>query len=377
MLLIKNAEIFDGADFTRGDILARGGVVERIGAAQDEPAAGVIEAGGMYAAPAFIDTHIHGYGGVGADSGRGGDLLKMSELLAACGVGVFYPTLYAQKRETLLSMLQNYSAVAGRETGAKIAGFHLEGPFISPKRLGAMKAEDIAVPSQEFLDALWSASAGKITTMTVAPEIENIDLLINFAKEKNILLQAGHTDASYEQMSAKYKDIRHVTHLFNAMSPFHHRAPGAAGAALIQDYSVEIISDGGHVHPAAVKAVVMGKAPGKVVLVSDASSPAGTMGDNLVANGEPVELSGSVFKRKGTQDIVSSALNMYEAFEHMVSFGVPLPRALTAATAAPAALHGLKTHGVLAPGYAADIIIFDKNLKLRHVILRGKKYETK
>lgn len=334
---------------------------------QELPAdAQLIDANGAYAAPAFIDLHIHGFAGYGPEDARPEDLLQMSQALAQRGVGAFCPTLYCGSGEQMGHILRALAGAVGKEKGAKILGFHLEGPFISPHKPGVMKPQDILAPDVKLLEQLYQAAQGHITNMTLAPELPGLEPVIRFCQAHHILMQAGHTNASYDEFLQAFRHgVSHTTHLFNAMSGFNHRAPGAAGAVLMHpEISCEIIADGVHVHPDVVGFLGKVKPPRQIALVTDALKPTGQKDGPFVANGEEVVLEGGVWRRKTDKVIAGSALTMLKGVENLTRFGFTLPQAVMCATSVPARLMGLTDRGILAPGMAGDVVLFDKQFNL-------------
>jgi N-acetylglucosamine-6-phosphate deacetylase len=258
----------------------------------------LIDVNGSYIAPGFIDTHIHGYGGYGTEDAYSGDttaagesVLEMSRLLALQGVTAFNPTLYPAEPELMLRAVRTIASCnpaprsdgtevplcLGKDKGARIMGIHLEGPFISPTRLGVQKPETVRPVDIVLMEQLWEASLGRIVNMTVAPELKGMRELALFCIKKGIVLQAGHTDAEYGNMlEGMQAGILHSTHLFNAMRRLDHRNPNAVGAILIHtEMSCEIIADGFHVHPDLLKLLLRDKPIDKIVLVTDGLKPTG------------------------------------------------------------------------------------------------------
>jgi N-acetylglucosamine-6-phosphate deacetylase len=373
-ILIKNAQVVSPSGTLGAELLVEDGKIKKISRLINAEHTEVFDARGSYACVGFIDLHIHGFGGRGTEEGTAEAVLEMSETLAVRGVTAFCPTLYPGSREQMIKNLKTVSAAVGKEKGAKILGFHLEGPFISPQKPGVMKPQDIAPVDTELLKRLYDASAGMLKIMTFAPEIKDSDKIIDFARGHNILLQAGHTNASYEQMADIFeKGVTHVTHLFNAMSQFNHRAPGAAGAALMKDFSVEIIADDVHVHPALVGFLGRIKKPEQIVLVTDSLRPTGQISGVLLANNEPVIFKDNVFKRESDGVIAGSALTMINGVKNLVSYGFSLENAVSAATANPAKVAGLKEVG-LSEGNAADITFFDKDFNIKAAFIDGKRF---
>lgn len=365
--IYSNALICEGGRIIEGALSVKDGFVSDI-----IPAGGALPKGenkdlnGSYIMPVFIDTHIHGFGGYGTDCLDGKELLKMSELLLRSGVGAFAPTIYPNEPKAMIKNIEAMAEYIGREKGAKIIGLHIEGPFISPKKLGVMKPEAAAKPDLDLMKAVYEASGGKICAMTLAPELEGIEKIIDFCLGRGIIPQAGHTDASYQEVLASGK-LRHATHLFNAMRGIGHREPGAAGAALLSgDFSFEIIADGVHVCPEIVKMALSLKDKSKVFLVTDALRPAGTRGG--FANGEEVSLKGGVFRRTSDGVVAGSALTMLKGAENLSEWGMGAGGAAMAAAENPARMYNLD-FGVLKPGKRARFNIISKDFKLLETII--------
>ena len=333
-----------------------------------------IDGKNTFALPGFIDLHIHGFAGFGVETGNAQDLLAMSAELGKHGVTAFTPTLYCGQPEDMARLLRLLSPALGKETGAKILGFHLEGPFISPAKPGVMKPQDIAPANLEVLKNLYEASNGKIVSMTLAPELPNIEPIIEFCRSHGILLQAGHTNATYEEFAlGAARGVTHATHLFNAMSPFTQRAPGASGAVLMNPgISCEIIADGVHVHPDIVGFLRTVKPVENIILVTDALRPTGQEKGPFLANGEEVVLSGGVWKRKADNVIAGSALTMARGVKNLVDFGYTLPQAALCAASNPARLLGLAHTGKLEPGSVADLVLLNADFKPVKTFIQGK-----
>ncbi len=333
----------------------------------------IIDVKNAYVAPGFIDTHIHGIGGFGTDDQSSESILKMSEILPDYGVTSFIPTLYAAKEDKLVKDIRAVVEAMGKESGAKILGIHLEGPFISPERLGVQTADAISPVDIDLMKRLLEAAEGKIINMTVAPELRGMRELALFCIKKGIILQAGHTNATYEQMvEGMQVRIMHTTHLFNAMSRIHHRNPGAVGAVFIHpEMSCELIADGVHVDPNLIKMLVQFKPADKLVLVTDALKPTKQTGDILTANGDEVYLD-KCFYRKSDNVIAGSALTMADGVKNLISWGLSADLAIRMASTNPARIMNLTSKGFLAPGYDADLVIFNKDCEILGTVLNGE-----
>ncbi|NIZ40662.1 N-acetylglucosamine-6-phosphate deacetylase [Entomospira entomophila] len=334
-------------------------------------------------APGFIDTHIHGINGFDTANGELEDFLGISEGLPKAGVTSFCPTLYPQQEEDMLKAIHYGSSAMGKETGAVIHGLHLEGPFVSCNKLGVQRPETIRSVDIDFMKRMQEAGGDAIRIMTVAPELKNMrDLALHCAHTSNMILSAGHTDATYDHMMEGIQaGILHCTHMFNAMRSLHHRDPGCTGAILIHhDFSCELIADGVHVHPALVKLLLDNKPENKIILVTDALAPTMQAGDGpFYANGEEVYMSEEgIWRRKKDGVIAGSALTLIKAVSNMIQWGTAKDTALRmAATNAALLLNKEIEVGYLLPEKFADFIIFDEsNMDIQSTYVRGQlKYE--
>jgi len=338
------------------------------------PGVPVLDAQGAYVAPGLIDSHIHGFAGFGTEDLSTEAILAMSERLGSYGVTAFCPTIYPMAEEDMLAAIRASVGAMGKESGARVMGVHLEGPFISPARLGVQRPEFVRPVDLELMERLYEAGQGHITNMTVAPELKGMRELALYCIKRGIVLQAGHTDASYENMvEGMQAGILHSTHFFNAMSRLHHRDPGAVGAIMIHpELSCEIIADGKHVHPDLIKLLMRDKPSSKVVLVTDSLKPTEQERCPLYANREEVYKSDGIFLRKADDVIAGSALTMIKGLQNLVSFGVPIENAIEMAASNPSRILGLGKRGLLVPGYEADLAVFDKDFRVLATMVGGR-----
>lgn len=338
-----------------------------------DPSVRIFDVEESYIAPGFIDTHIHGFKGHGTDNCSAEAMIEMSKDLAQYGVTAFNPTLYPAPEEDMMHSIKEIVKAMGNESGANIMGIHMEGPFISPNKLGVQRPETVREVDMDLMERLWQASERHIVNMTVAPELKGMRRLALYGLERGIIMQAGHTNAEYQNMvEGMQAGILHSTHLFNAMSQLHHRNPGAVGAVLIHpEMSCEIIADGVHVHPDLFKLLARDKPLEKILLVTDGLTPTEQEKGPLIANGEEVVYDGGCFHRAADGVIAGSSLTMIKGVKNLVKFGFSVSDAVRAASSTPAAVMRYNKKGMLIPGYDADIVVFDKQFNILASIIGG------
>jgi N-acetylglucosamine-6-phosphate deacetylase len=255
--------------------------------------------------------------------------------------------------------------------GPRILGAHLEGPFLSERRLGTHPPSARRDPDPALLRRL--LAGGPVRLMTLAPELPGALELVDELHEQGVIVSFGHTDATAAEANRGFDlGVRTITHLFNAMRPFNHRDPGIAGAALARpDVIVQIILDGVHLAPETAH-IVWSSAAGRVALVTDAMAGAGGARDGAYRLGDvPVEVrDGEV--RRGDGVLAGSVLTMIEAVRTLHGLGVPLADTAEAAAGVPARVLDLDDTGRVEPGYRADVVILDDNLEIQRVLVGGE-----
>jgi N-acetylglucosamine-6-phosphate deacetylase len=254
--------------------------------------------------------------------------------------------------------------------GPRVLGVHLEGPFLAPGRLGTHPPLARRDPDPTLLERL--LASGRIRLMTLAPELEGADELIELLLRRGVTISCGHTDATADEANAAFdRGVQTVTHLFNAMRPLRHRDPGIAGAALARDdVVVQIILDGVHLAPETAR-LVWRAAAGRVALVTDAVSGAGVQDGSYSLGGLEVKIRDGVVRGPDGQ-LAGSVLTMIEAVRNLHALGVPLASALEAASTVPAGVLGLRDVGRLAPDAPADVVVVDDGLQIERVLLGGQ-----
>lgn len=375
-ICLHNANVLTGfsvmqncAVYIKNDKIADVYSEQRFQQKKFSPKVKIINVNGAYIAPGFIDTHIHGIGGFSADDADSKSILKMSDILASYGVTSFIPTIGATPEKQLMPKIKAVLKAMGREKGAHILGIHLEGPFLSPERIGGQEQEGISPVDLAYMERIYKTAKGKIINMTVAPELKGMRDLALYCIEKGIILQAGHTNATYEQMiEGMQANIMHVTHMFNAMRPLHHREPGTVGAALTHpEISCEIIGDGVHVNPNLIQLLMKSKPLSQLVLITDSLKYAKA---EIPADAD--FYFDQCFKRKADNVIIGSGITMLDGFKNLVSYGIPPEKAIRMASVNPAKIMQQPHKGLIIPGYDADLVVFNQDFDIIHTIIDGQ-----
>lgn len=381
-IVLYNATVFTGVTkVERSAVLIEDGIIadvfseKRFAQKSFSPGTDLYDLEGAYLGAGLIDTHIHGLHGHGTDDLTVEAIVAMSDALVDYGVTSFCPTIYPQQDEDFFASIKASTDAMGRETGAEILGLHLEGPFINPEKRGVQIPEYMKAVDLSLMEEYYRMARGQITNMTVAPELKNMRELALYCAKKGIVLQAGHSSASYDQMREGMEaGITHATHFFNAMRKMHHRDPGLVGAILIHpELTCELIADGEHVHPAIVQLLVKEKAADKICLVTDAIKPTNQNGGCLLANQEKVYLGeDKVFHRKKDDVIAGSALTLNRGVGNMVEWGISPTDALLMASYSPANILGFhKEIGSLLPGRKANLAVFDRDFNAVATLVNG------
>lgn len=380
---IINANVISGyASLQDCGILVQDGIIEdlfnmsRFSSKKVGSADLIFDAEGNTVCPGLIDSHIHGIGGFGTEDNSVDSILGMSKTLAQFGVTAFLPTIYPNGRENLFAAEEAIVNAMGKEEGARILGINVEGPFISPKRSGALPKNSISPVDLDYFDQIVAHGHGKVVCMTVAPEIKGMRELALHARKAGVVLLAGHTDATYNNMVEGMQcGIMHSTHFFNAMSRLHHREPGAVGAILIHpEICCEIIADGVHVNKELVKLVVRNKPDENIVLITDSLKPNQQKEGRLFANDVEVVLSseGAFVSKEDPSLLNGSALTLNRAIHNMKTWGIAPDVTIQMATENPARIYSFRDIGAIIPDNKADIVVFDEKFNALTVFVGGK-----
>lgn len=328
----------------------------------------VIDAEGLLVLPGLVDIHSHGAAGEDFSDGNPEGLKKILQYEKRCGITSYCPTSMTFPKERLR---QIFASIKGAQTEeeAKVVGINMEGPFLDPAKKGAHVEEWIAAPDAAFVRELNQDVDGLVRLVTLAPNMDGAEEFIKEMHEE-VCISLGHTAADYDCASRAMKlGAHHVTHLYNAMQPFGHRAPGLIGAAMDDpECMVELICDGYHIHPSAIRAAFRLFGPERVILISDSMRATGMENGTYELGGQEVTVKDrKAVLKDGT--LAGSATNLYGCMCKAVEFGIPLEQAIMAATANPARSIGIFDRvGSIRIGKQADLLLVSENLELKRVI---------
>jgi N-acetylglucosamine-6-phosphate deacetylase len=378
--LLRGARVLSGGeDLGRPAVFIAAGRIAAIGPEARKKARGSgcrrLDLSGYTLAPGFVDLHTHGAAGVDFVEATAEEFEFAMQHYLAHGVTSLLVSLYPTSWAKSLKVLERVSGFIRQGHGLGVAfGIHLEGPFVSPARPGALPRSYFRKPSLKELRQLLAAGDGLVRTMTLAPELKGGKGLIQLCRKNGVVPAFGHSNSDYEgTRRAISQGIRYATHLFNAMNGIHHRAPGAV-TALLEDprVSVELISDGHHVDPPALRLVNRLKSEERIILVSDSIEACGLADGRHQFAGVDVYLEEGVVRQKnGT--LAGSALTLERALEVQVKqAGEPLEKAVRYCTLNPAKAAGISRRaGVIAVGRRADLVLLDSKFRVKATWLGG------
>lgn len=335
----------------------------------------ILDASDCYVIPGLTDVHFHGCVNHDFCDADFEGVHTMAQYELQNGVTTICPATMTLGADTLSAICRNGAAYhnANPEDGAELIGINLEGPFIAMSKKGAQNPAFVQKANPELLKHLQEDAEGLVRLVTIAPEEEGaLDCIRKCSSEYHFSL--GHTASDYDTASKAFQaGADHVTHLYNAMPPFVHRAPGVIGAAFdAPQAKVELICDGIHIHPTVIRATFQLFGDDRVVLISDSMMATGMPDGDYSLGGLPTRLVGhKVTLEDGT--IAGSATNLMDCMRNVVSFGVPLESAIKAATWNPVNSIGMtRDYGSIEKGKKANLVILDKNLQIRHIIHDGR-----
>lgn len=376
-MIIKNARVYtEEGVFKDQDIYIRDGVFVDEAALADEE---VVDGTDCLAIPGLTDLHFHGCAGYDFCDGTPEAIAAITAYEASVGVTTIVPATMTLAEETLDGICRTAASYVkeageGAPASATLCGINMEGPFVSEGKKGAQNGAYIRKADMAMFQRLNQASGGMIKLVAIAPETEGAMDFIEAAKVETVL-SVAHTEADYDIASEAFaKGATHVTHLYNAMFPFTHRAPGVVGAAADCNAEVELICDGVHIHPGAVRATFKLFGDDRIILISDSMMATGLGDGESALGGQKVLVSGNkATLADGT--IAGSVTNLMECMRTAVrQMDIPLESAVKCAAVNPAKSVGIyDRYGSISAGKVANVVLLNKaDLSLNQVILRGK-----
>lgn len=382
-MIIKNGLVLtdkDNGSFEPITLYTDGTLITALGDAgscMDTSGEEVIDASGCYVIPGLTDVHFHGCAGFDFCDGTMEALETITSYQLQNGVTDICPATMTLPADTLTSICETAAAFKAKQDngdisspGSDLIGIHMEGPFVSAAKKGAQNGAYIKEPNLELIKTWQKASGGLVRLVTIAPETPDA---LTCIKElgKEMMFSVGHTQADYETArTAMEAGALHVTHLYNAMPPFTHRAPGVIGAAAdTRGCMVEIICDGVHIHPAVIRATFKLFGDDNVILISDSMMATGQPDGTYALGGQPVTVEGrNATLHDGT--LAGSVTNLYSCMVNAAGMGIPLISAIKAATINPCRSIGVDdTLGSIAVGKKAHLLLLNtSDLSIRRIV---------
>ncbi|MGN0523170.1 MAG: N-acetylglucosamine-6-phosphate deacetylase [Eubacterium sp.] len=368
-MILKNCTFFNELfEKELDDIKIENGKIAEIGYFNEDG----IDMTGKIILPGLIDIHIHGGNGGDASDGDTKALNEISTYLAKRGITSFCPTTMTLPVDRLCNIAGEIANATVQ--GAKIAGINLEGPFIAKDKKGAQNGDYVVGGSVEDFDKIFNASKGLVKLITIAPEAFDSENFIKYVSNKAVV-SIGHTCADSKQCQ-KAIDLgaRHITHLYNAMTPMTHREAGVVGTALDNDnITCELICDGEHICPAVLRNTFDILGEDRACVISDSMRGAGLGCGEFELGGQMTYVkNGYKVARLADGTIAASITNIFDELKNLISFGIDFKTALKSCTINPARVIGMDSEiGSIAVGKCADLIVVDENLELKEVYING------
>ena len=371
-MIVRNARVFrlDGG-FVEQDLVIRQGRI--VADAAPQPGEEVLDAAGRYALPGLVDIHFHGAVGHDFCDADEAGLQAIADFEASRGVLAICPATMTYSEE-ILNGIMDVAAAHKNERGADLVGINLEGPYISPRKIGAQNPKYVQGADVGMFRRLQTRSGGLIKLVDIAPEEPgNLDFIKACHGETRISL--AHTTADYDTAKAAFAaGASHMTHLYNAMPGITHRAPGPIIAALEAGAEVELITDGIHIHPAMVRFTFQTFGADKMILVADSMMACGLPDGQYSLGGQAVTVQGALATlTDAPETIAGSATCLYDCMRIAVGMGVPMESAVRAASYNPARSIGIEAdYGSLEPGRYGNVLLVDEAMQLQTVIQKGQ-----
>ena len=381
-MIIDHVKVFtEDKKFTDGGIVIKNGTIEQVYTERKRPQTEdeVLDGKGMYAIPGLIDLHFHGCKGDDFCDGSRDAIARIAEYEASVGVTAIAPatmTLPVEELEQILRVAAEYKKGPHSKKEADFVGINMEGPFISPAKKGAQDERNIIPCDVKVCERFLEVSEGLVKFMGIAPEeSENAVSFIEAVKDK-VNVSLAHTNADYDTAMAAFNaGADHAVHLYNAMPAFTHRAPGVIGAVYDSKHVMaEIICDGVHIHPAAVRATFEMMGEDRMILISDSMRAAGMPDGSYTLGGLDVNVVGNRATLASDGAIAGSVTNLMDCMKTAVkTMNIPLETAVACATVNPAKSLGIDAeYGSIRAGKKAHIVLMDQELNVQQVIKDGE-----
>ena len=381
-MIIDHVKVFtEDKKFTDGGIVIKNGPIEQVYTEGKRPQTEdeVLDGKGMYAIPGLIDLHFHGCKGDDFCDGSRDAIARIAEYEASVGVTAIAPatmTLPVEELEQILRVAAEYKKGPHSKKEADFVGINMEGPFISPAKKGAQDERNIIPCDVKVCERFLEVSEGLVKFMGIAPEeSENAVSFIEAVKDK-VNVSLAHTNADYDTAMAAFNaGADHAVHLYNAMPAFTHRAPGVIGAVYDSKHVMaEIICDGVHIHPAAVRATFEMMGEDRMILISDSMRAAGMPDGSYTLGGLDVNVVGNRATLASDGAIAGSVTNLMDCMKTAVkTMNIPLETAVACATINPAKSLGIDAeYGSIRAGKKAHIVLMDQELNVQQVIKDGE-----
>lgn len=388
-IIIKGYLLSPGRREGPGWLTLCGELITGVGGEGDSPPGGrVFDFGDNLVCPGFIDLHVHGGSGCDVMDGTAAALGTIARFHAGGGSTAFLGTTMSAEYGRLREVLAAAACYRSKpeQPGAILLGVHLEGPWLNPAKKGAHKPEELKIPTAAAMEEILSGPGVRhemameireqVKLVTLAPELPGSRELIAYLQKNGTRTAAGHCAAGFEELSdAVAVGLSHATHMYNAMGEFRHRDLGTAGILLLMpEITVDLIADGIHVDPGAIKILLALKGAGKVALITDATRAAGMPEGCYELGGRQIRV-GSGAARLADGTLAGSILTMNRAVAYMVNtVGVPPVQAVRMASLNPAVILGLEgLYGQLEAGKRASITVLDREFNVVATFVEGKK----
>ena len=383
-MVIKGAFVYTKEHgFEKKDIITDGIAIGKLysSSADDlnmnESSEEIIDAEGLYAIPGLVDIHFHGAMGHDFCDADAEGLEEIARYEARNGILAICPATMTYNEEILQGIMDCAAAFSPKEDMAELVGINMEGPFISPKKIGAQNPKYLMEPDISMFRRLNERAKGLIKLVDIAPELSgSMDFIKELSGEVNV--SVAHTACDYDTAIKAFENgARHITHLFNAMPGLTHREPGPIRAAMEKGAEVEIIADGVHIHPSMVRFAFENFPEDKMILIADSMEATGLPDGEYQLGGQKVTVTGKkAVLTEHPETIAGSASNLFDCMKSAIGMGIEKEAAIRAASENPAKAIGIDDkYGCIADGYVANIVLVDEDLTIRYIINRGKLME--